>query len=116
MKIFNKIVNNQYNKTSYFFLKKTKKHYYLLKFLWKNNLILGFYKKRYYFQIFLKYFKNQTIFNSFIKIKIYLSLKQLWQLNDNNKLVYIFYTCYGFKTLFECKEQNLCGKLILILT
>jgi ribosomal protein S8 len=97
-----------------------KKNFDLLYILYKEGLIQSFnltdFNKKIF--IYLRYYYNRTLLNS-IKIiskpsnNKYLKLKDLYKLNYKKKL-FILSTSKGLKTLFDCKVNNLGGKLLFI--
>jgi small subunit ribosomal protein S8 len=116
--ISSSIQNGQLNKKLYIYQKKTNMNSEFLNFLWKNNLILGYFSQSKRMKIFLKYARNKPAIKSILLIaksnkRIYLSVKQLWQLKITSKLVVIS-TSKGLKNLKECKKQNIAGELVAI--
>ena len=113
-KLFTEIKNGQLAKKYFIFFNKTKKCEIYLKFFWKENLISGyFFINNFKIKIILKHYKKINNIKTFTKCK-YFSIKQLWKINLNNFIIVIF-TNKGLKNLFECKKENIGGKILAII-
>ena len=77
-------------------------------------------KKKNTLKIFLKYLKNGEPSINNIKFiskpgrKVYYSIKQVWKI-DSSKVLIIFSTNKGLKTILECKKQKIGGEPLLII-
>lgn len=117
--ILSNIKNGQLAKKLFIYQKKTKFCRLFLNFLWKNNLILGYFFQNKNYKVFLKYTKNKPAIKN-IKIisksnkKVYLSVKQLWKIKLTNRLI-IISTHKGLRSLKECQKQNIAGELLAII-
>lgn len=117
--IFSKIQNAQLTKKPVIFLNKKKLYTNILKLLWFEGFILGYKLANKKIKLFLKYFKNKSAI-TFLKVisksslKFYFSANQIWKIKTK-RLVFIFSTNKGLKTLLNCKRQNIGGKLLIIL-
>lgn len=109
----NLLINKKY------IFKKNKKFYQLiLNILWDNGYILCYkvYKKT--LKVFIKYLNFKPVFNLIKPILksnkiMYFSLTQIFNLKKN--IFYIFLTNYGLKSLLDCKNLNIGGKLLIII-
>jgi small subunit ribosomal protein S8 len=116
-----KIKNGQTSKKSFVLQKKSFFCVRFLNILWSEGLILGYKElNSKILKIFLKYKKNnKPAINNIIFItkpskRIYLSIKQLWELNVFNSIL-IVSTSRGLLTSNECKKYNLGGEAFLLL-
>lgn len=112
------IKNGQMAKKNSIFVKKTKMCQVVLKSLWDEGYILGYFSSTEFpdkLTVFLKYDKygfpsiNSTGSISKPGKRIYLSSKQLWKLDSSNMFV-LLSTNQGIKSLFECKRLNIGGE------
>jgi small subunit ribosomal protein S8 len=114
------IQNAQLTKKLFIYQKKTKLCELFLTFLWKNNLILGYFLKNQKYKIFLKYVNKKPVIKTIRLVskpnkKVYLSTKQLWKIKITNKILVVS-TNKGLKSLNECKKENIAGELIAIIS
>ena len=95
----------------------------ILKILWDEGFITGYKvssKNNKKLEIFLKYQKNgKPSINSFKTVskpgkRIYYSAKQIWKI-DSNKFFLILSTHKGFKSITQCKKNNIGGEPFLII-
>ena len=95
----------------------------ILKILWDEGFITGYKvssKNNKKLEIFLKYQKNgKPSINSFKTVskpgkRIYYSAKQIWKI-DSNKFFLILSTNQGFKSITQCKKNNIGGEPFLII-
>ena len=114
------IKNGQLSKKAYIYQKKTVLCESILNIIWDEGFILGYKIEQEKIKIFLKYKNSKPSINS-IKViskpslKVYYSTKQLWKINSSKGLI-ILSTNKGFKSLTECKKQNLGGEPIFIIS
>ena len=117
------IKNGQLAKRHCTYQKKTKLNESMLKILWDQGYIVGYKdaeKKKDTIKIFLKYLKNGEPSINSIKFiskpgrRVYYSIKQIWKI-DSSKVLIIFSTNQGLRTILECKKQKIGGEPILII-
>ena len=117
------IKNGQLAKRNCTYQKKTKLCESMLKILWDQGYIIGYKtarKKKDSTKIFLKYLKNGEPSINSIKFiskpgrRVYYSIKQIWKI-DSSKVLIIFSTNKGLKTIIECKKQKIGGEPLIII-
>ena len=118
------IKNGQLAKRNCTFQRKTKLNESMLKILWDQGYIIGYKttqeKKKSILKIFLKYLKNGEPSINNIKFiskpgrRVYYSIKQIWKI-DSSKVLIIFSTNKGLKTILECKKQKIGGEPLFII-
>ena len=118
------IKNGQLAKRNFTFQKKTKLSESILRILWDQGYIIGYKttqeRKEKTLKIFLKYLKNGEPSISNIKFiskpgrRVYYSIKQIWKI-DSSKVLIIFSTNKGLKTIIDCKKQKIGGEPLLII-
>jgi len=117
------IKNGQLAKRNCAYQKKKKLCESMLKILWDQGYIIGYkttQKKKDTLKIFLKYLKNgEPAINSIKFIskpgrRTYYSIKQIWKI-DSSKVLIIFSTNKGLKTIIECKKQKIGGEPLLMI-
>ena len=113
------VKNGQLNRKQYIYIQTTNKISSFVQFLWSKGFILAYTKiSPHSLKIFLKYSQNKPAIN-LLKIiskpskAFVLSKNQIWNLKLNHFV--IVHTTKGFKTLVECKTQNLGGQVICII-
>ena len=120
--MFSNIKNGQLAKKTFIYQKRKKICEEFLKFLWDENLILGYKIDKINLnklKIYLKYNKEKPVINSIKLItkpgrRIYYSSKQIWKL-DSTKTFVIFSTNKGLKTIIDCKKLKIGGEPFLII-
>lgn len=103
-----------------FLLQKNNNFYRtVLNLLWNNGYISCYSVINNKLKIILKHLNAKSVIRS-LKIlskpsrSIYFSIKQLWLINSN--YFYILSTCYGLKSLIDCRIGNIGGKLLVIIS
>jgi len=116
--LFNSIQNVQIVKKVFLLNINNKNSKLFLDFLWDKGFLKGYTKAVKRNIIFLRYKKDQTIFqyfNSILKNSYnFLSVKQLWKIQFMKSL-FIFSTSLGLNSQIECKKMKICGKVCLAL-
>lgn len=96
----------------------------ILEILWIEGFISGYKiiiennEKK--IRIFLKYVNGHPVINSIRFIakpghKVYFSAKQIWKLNST-KICLIISTTQGIKSIVECKQLNIGGKPLFVIS
>lgn len=88
----------------------------LLNLLWNNGYISCYIVINNKIKIILKHLNNKLVLRSLKALSkpsrhIYFSVKQLWLINSDH--FFILSTCYGLRSLIDCKMNNIGGKLLL---
>jgi small subunit ribosomal protein S8 len=113
------IKNGQISKKAFIEVSLNNINISLLNVLWEEGFIQGYEKKKNNLKVFLKYNDSNFLINyiKFISkpsLKIFISSKMLWKLNE--KLgVFVLSTDKGLLTLKKCKKFNLGGVLLFFL-
>lgn len=118
---FNIIKNNIIKKNVFCYIKKTKKHYFLISVFLKMNVLLGYkitkIKNLEYYCIYLNINNNDNNNLTLLYKKsypIFIKLKYLQKLkNKNTYTKYIISTSKGFLDYKECLKNKLGGILFI---
>lgn len=119
LKLYNlllSIKNSQIVNKKFLLIKKNRLYSMILNILWDYGYILSYNFVKNKIKIYLKYinFKPTIKFlGSISKLsrKIFFTANDLRLLNSN--IFFIILTCFGFKSLKDCKKMNIGGELLL---